>query len=125
MKSGGGIFDDDESPVDIDNEFSNMNAQDMVDNLVNRMDIQFHCTCPSFYWQGMQRDLGDVDGAIHPHNNTDTGWWDGYITVSEPICKHIAAVVTYLSQLSSSSFYKQIILPSREMAQQYIQSQAF
>lgn len=125
MQSGGGIFDDEESPVDVDNEFSGLNVREMVGELVENMDVQFHCTCPSFYWQGMQRDLGDIGAAIHPHNNPDTDWWDNFIYVRNPICKHIAAVVTYLSQLDSDTFYRQMILPSREMAQEYIRSQAY
>lgn len=62
--------------------------------LLRAADVKFHCTCPSFFYQGIRYTLTQVDSAIKPLNIPDPIWGPIMGKNLKPYtCKHLQSVI--------------------------------
>jgi len=100
-------------------KYKGVSAPNLVKDAIYNNDVKFHCTCPSFHWQGMRYQLSTIDSAIYPIGikpgmglkKPNFNWIDTHEIAGGtryPLCKHIKAVLSELSG-SSSYIYKKIL----------------
>jgi len=100
---------------------------DLNDQILEQMqyewDVQFHCDCPAFYWQGMQYNLSKSNSALYPVY-TSSPKWDGKHDVGTPICKHLYALLTSIDDNRPYYFQEKIDKPLEEVMPKIIESAA-
>jgi hypothetical protein len=77
--------------------------EEILRHIVYNNHVKFHCDCPSFYWQGMQYNLTNLNSAIFPVHIRSTYWLPKHKArgARDPLCKHIGAVLGDLSRRAS------------------------
>jgi len=75
--------------------YHKFSKKDLINMLFSVLDVRFDCTCPAFYWQGMQYELGKINSAIERTDIPSRKWIpkhkENYASI--PICKHIFALL--------------------------------
>ncbi len=75
-------------------QFSQREQKQLVQDYLKEGEVQAHCTCSAFYYQGSWEDLAKYDSNIYKFPGPKgTGKWSAIHGKEPHICKHIASVI--------------------------------
>ena len=78
----------------------------VLKKVIDQCDVQVHCNCPSYYWQGMNEDMASVGGDIAKFRGTKgTGIWRGRHQASGGLANPKIRVCKHLFQISAEISY--------------------